>query len=53
VSRIYVGFHFRDAVETGVKHGDRIGTTAVKRVMRPAWPGTWPPPSSEAELYAR
>ena len=36
VSRIYVGFHFRDAVETGVKHGDRIGTAAVKNFMRPA-----------------
>ena len=36
VSRIYVGFHFRDAVRTGVKHGDRIGTAAVKNFMRPA-----------------
>ena len=36
VSRIYVGFHFRDAVETGVKHGQRIGRAAVKNFMRPA-----------------
>jgi hypothetical protein len=36
VSRIYVGFHFRDAVETGVKHGNRIGKAAVKNFMRPA-----------------
>ena len=25
VSRIYVGFHFRDAVETGTRHGEEIG----------------------------
>lgn len=25
VSRIYVGIHFRHAVETGTRHGDRIG----------------------------
>jgi hypothetical protein len=36
VSRIYVGFHFRDAVETGVKHGNRIGRAAVKNFLRPA-----------------
>ena len=35
VSRIYVGFHFRDAVETGTRHGHRIGTAAVKGYMRP------------------
>ena len=36
VSRIYVGFHFRDAAETGMKHGHRIGRAAVKNFMRPA-----------------
>ena len=35
VSRIYVGFHFRDAVETGSRHGERIGTWTVNRYMRP------------------
>jgi vanadium-dependent haloperoxidase-like protein len=35
VSRIYVGFHFRDAVETGIRHGERIGTWTVNRLMRP------------------
>jgi PAP2 superfamily len=34
-SRIYVGFHFRDAVDAGMKHGDRIGTAAVKNFMLP------------------
>jgi hypothetical protein len=34
-SRIYVGFHFRDAVETGVSHGQKLGTWVVNRVMRP------------------
>jgi hypothetical protein len=33
-SRIYVGFHFRDAVETGVSHGQKLGTWIVNRVMR-------------------
>jgi hypothetical protein len=36
VSRIYVGFHFRDAVETGVRHGERIADRAVNRFLRPA-----------------
>ena len=36
VSRIYVGFHFRDAVETGMKHGAKIGTWTMNRLMRPA-----------------
>ncbi len=35
VSRIYVGFHFRDAVETGTKHGKKIGNRAVNRLLRP------------------
>jgi vanadium-dependent haloperoxidase-like protein len=35
VSRIFVGFHFRDAVETGIRHGKKIGTWTVNRVMRP------------------
>ncbi len=35
-SRIYVGFHFRDAVGTGIRHGKRIGTWTVNHVLRPA-----------------
>jgi PAP2 superfamily len=35
LSRIYVGFHFRDAVKTGTRHGERIGNWTVRRVMRP------------------
>jgi hypothetical protein len=35
VSRILVGFHFRNAVEQGVKHGRRIGNLAVSKFMRP------------------
>jgi PAP2 superfamily len=36
VSRIYVGFHFRDAVETGTDHGEKIGNRAVNHFLRPA-----------------
>ena len=39
VSRIYVGFHFRDAVETGTRHGERIADRAVNRFLRPAHQG--------------
>jgi hypothetical protein len=35
VSRIYVGYHFRKAVEEGIKHGRRIGNRAVKLFLRP------------------
>ncbi len=35
VSRIYVGFHFRDAVETGTRHGEKIGNRAVDHFLRP------------------
>ena len=34
VSRIYVGFHFRDAVEKGLKHGRQIGEWAVDQVLQ-------------------
>ena len=34
ISRILVGFHFRNAVEEGVKHGRRIGNLAVNKFMR-------------------
>jgi len=37
VSRIYIGFHFRDAVETGEEHGSRIGKAAVRRYMQPLY----------------
>jgi hypothetical protein len=35
VSRIYVGFHFRDAVTTGIRHGERIGRFVVHTQLRP------------------
>ena len=34
LSRILVGFHFRNAVEQGVEHGRRIGNRAVNLFMR-------------------
>ena len=34
-SRIYVGFHFRDAVETGSRHGERIANWTVSHAMLP------------------
>ena len=36
LSRILVGFHFRNAVEDGIEHGRRIGARAVDRFLRPA-----------------
>ncbi len=35
LSRIYVGFHFRDAVATGTNHGEKIGNRAVNHFLRP------------------
>ena len=35
VSRIYVGFHFRDAVEKGLRHGRQIGEWAFDQALRP------------------
>jgi hypothetical protein len=35
VSRILVGFHFRKAVEEGIKHGRKIGNRAVNLFLRP------------------
>jgi hypothetical protein len=34
VSRILVGFHFRNAVEEGIRHGRRIGSRAVSLYFR-------------------
>ena len=34
-SRILVGFHFRNAVEQGIKHGTRIGNLAISKFLRP------------------
>ena len=39
VSRIYVGFHFRDAVETGTRHGEKIANLAFNHVLRPQHEG--------------
>lgn len=35
VSRIYIGIHFRNAVEEGVRHGRRIANYAVRHFMKP------------------
>ncbi|MGH8070914.1 MAG: vanadium-dependent haloperoxidase [Candidatus Entotheonellia bacterium] len=35
VSRILVGFHFRKAVEEGIKHGRKIGKHAVGHFLKP------------------
>lgn len=35
-SRVLVGYHFRNAVEEGVKRGRKIGAHAVKNYLRPA-----------------
>jgi hypothetical protein len=35
VSRIYNGFHFRDAVRKGIKHGRKIGNRAVNLFLKP------------------
>jgi len=34
-SRIYIGIHFRNAVEAGVQHGRRIAAYAVHQFMKP------------------
>jgi hypothetical protein len=36
VSRILVGFHFRNAVEQGIEHGRAIGDHVVGRALRPS-----------------
>lgn len=35
LSRIYIGFHFRKAVEDGTKHGRSIAAYAVHRFLKP------------------
>jgi hypothetical protein len=35
VSRILVGYHFRKAVEEGIKHGRKIGKRAVEHFLKP------------------
>jgi len=35
LSRILVGFHFRNAVEAGIEHGRKIGNRAARRYLRP------------------
>jgi Tol biopolymer transport system component len=35
VSRILVGFHFRKAVQEGIRHGNKIANLAVDRFLRP------------------
>ena len=34
-SRIYIGFHFRDAVEKGLRHGQQIGQWTVDHSLEP------------------
>jgi hypothetical protein len=36
LSRIYIGFHFRTAVEAGIDHGRRIGDHTVANYLRPS-----------------
>jgi hypothetical protein len=36
LSRIWIGWHFRNAVERGYKHGTQIGNRAVSRFFKPA-----------------
>ncbi len=36
LSRILVGFHFRNAVEDGIGHGAKIGDRTVNRFLQPA-----------------
>jgi hypothetical protein len=35
VSRIYVGCHFRDAVEKGLVHGRKIADWTVRHALQP------------------
>lgn len=35
LSRILIGFHFREAVEVGIVHGGKIGREAVDRFLLP------------------
>jgi hypothetical protein len=34
VSRILIGFHFREAAEVGIEHGRRVGDLVVDQAMR-------------------
>ena len=36
LSRIYVGYHFRNAVTEGIEHGRKIADTAFQHFLRPA-----------------
>ena len=36
VSRIYVGYHFRDAVEVGTHHGEKIANWTVAHILQPS-----------------
>ena len=40
LSRILVGYHFREAVDVGIDHGSKIGRWTVDRSLRPARTGT-------------
>jgi hypothetical protein len=35
LSRILIGFHFREGVEVGIAHGDRIARRVVRRALEP------------------
>jgi hypothetical protein len=35
LSRILIGFHFREAEEVGIEHGRKVGDLTVDRAMRP------------------
>lgn len=34
-SRVWIGFHFRHAVDVGLRHGDQIGRFTAARLLRP------------------
>ena len=36
-SRVYIGFHFRTAVQVGIKHGRKIGDHTVAHYLRPGY----------------
>jgi hypothetical protein len=43
VSRVCIGFHFRDAVEKGLKHGQQIGEWTIDHVLQPDRAREMPP----------
>ena len=40
LSRIYIGFHFRHASVTGLRHGTQVGQWTLAHLLRPLQAGT-------------